>query len=77
MYLVNFCLPSQEDEHIPSWFMHVDVHGCVNSSAQVVLSGMLHAVDTLNVKGSACHIEAATKYGIGVPCQFLPARSRR
>ena len=50
--------------------MHVDVHGCVHSSAQVVLSVILFAVDDLNLKGSAWHGEDWTVVKVGA--ELLP-----
>ena len=31
-YLVNFCLASEEDQHVPSRFIEVNMHGSVDSS---------------------------------------------
>ena len=37
--------------------MHVDVHGCVNGSSQVVLHMVLFAVHNLHLKSSSWHGE--------------------
>ena len=69
-YLVNFCLASEEDEHIPSGFIEVDMHGSVHSGCQVVLCMVLLAVHYLNIKGPPRHSEDRTVVEVGT--ELLP-----
>lgn len=69
-YLVNFCLASEEDEHIPSGFIEVNMHGSVHSSCQVVLCMVLLAVHYLNIKGAPRHSEHRTVVEVGT--ELLP-----
>lgn len=69
-HLVNFCLASKEDEHIPSGFIQVDVHGSVHSCCQVVLCVVLLAVHYLNLKGTPWHSEDGAVIEVGA--ELLP-----
>ena len=69
-YLVNFCLASEEDEHIPRGFIEVDVHGSIHSSCHVVLGMVLLAVHNLNIKGAPRHSEDRTVIEVGT--ELLP-----
>lgn len=69
-HLVNFCLASKEDEHIPSGFIQVDVHGSVHSCCQVVLCMVLLAVHYLNLKGTPWHSEDGAVIEVGA--ELLP-----
>lgn len=69
-YLIYFCLASEEDEHVPSGFMQVDMHGSVHRSRQVVLCMVLLAVHYLNIKGAPRHSEDRAVVEVGA--ELLP-----